>query len=447
MMVNTIQLLVNFFQMLIIYITLDLFYKRRFRFKYSVEIVIVVTTAFLSLINYNFSISTNMKLYFAYYLFLIILNIIIFEGNPFSKIFTCLVMVGFIGISELISVALIIVITKIDISEINNNGTGRYLAVFLSQILIFFIYTIMKKRANKDKMNLNNNIYYIMIGSILFLTVAVVLSVIWIYGNLPDISDEIKDMMVLLTLCVSLLSLISIAMSTKIINDMEEKHKLDLELQHIKFEQEYFSDVNSALDDLRILKHDMRGELAIIHGYNEMNQRDKIRNHIEKKLSEMDVQLIPKMDNDNIITSFLNFKLKEAKINDISFEIKSGLTEENKINIDKEDICRILNNVINNAIEACNKCEEKYIKLSLDMIDKCLIIKSENPYKGEIKKVGHHILTIKKDKTNHGYGLKSIKGIVEKYGGNVNINYDNNVFNIEVHMLVNSRQTANIVLA
>lgn len=283
-------------------------------------------------------------------------------------------------------------------------------------------------------MNLKNNSYYLMVGSIMFFTVAIIITVIGMYGRFPS-NENLTLHLVLLTMCVSLLSMLSIALTTKIINDMEEKHKLDLELQHVKLEQKYFSDVNNALEEIRILRHDMRGELAIIHGYNELNQRDKIRNHIEKKLTDMDVQLIPQIDNDNVITSFLNFKCKEAQAKDISLEIQGNISKENVIYIDKEDICRILNNILNNAIDACKECDEKYINLLFSVVNDYIIIKSENPFKGNILNEGGIIQTIKRDKTKHGYGLKSIKSIAEKYNGFMNINYYDNVFKVEVQIL------------
>ena len=133
---------------------------------------------------------------------------------------------------------------------------------------------------------------------------------------------------------MSLLSVTSITLTDQILRDMEEKHKNEMELQQIKLERVYLTDVNSALEKIRILKHDMRGELALLHGYNELNQKDKIRLHIEKKLQEMDVRLIPQIDNANIITSFLNFKLKEAKSKNIDVEIISNIKNE-EIYIDK----------------------------------------------------------------------------------------------------------------
>ena len=65
------------------------------------------------------------------------------------------------------------------------------------------------------------------------------------------------------------------------------------------------------------------------------------------------------------------------------------------------------------------------------------IIKSENPYRGNLLTDGEKIITSKQDRTKHGYGLKSIKNIAEKYNGFMSIIYDNNKFKIDVEMLNN----------
>lgn len=431
---NIIQFLVNLFQVIINYKTFDLFYERRFKFKYSLELIMAVAIVMLSIINFNYSIGTHPYLFLGFYLFLIVVNIIFFKGNPVSKIATFFLIVVIFGASELISASLIHFVTNIDVRTLNEKSFGRLLAIINSQTLIMFAYVIMKKRINKKKMNLNNNIYYFMIGLIMFFTVAIIITVIAMYGKIPD-NNTITMYLTILTFLVSLLSLILITLTSKIVNDMEAKHNMDLELQHIKLEQNYFSDVNSALEEIRILRHDTRGELAILHGYNELNQRDKIRNHIEKRLAELDVKLIPKMDNDNIITYLLNFKIKEAQSNNIKTEIQSNLTEEKIIYIDKEEICRVLNNVLNNAIEACKNCDLKYIKLQLNIVNNYIVIKCENSFSGQVHSENGIIQTLKKDKARHGYGLKSINNIVNKYQGSVDVHTQDNVFYIGIFML------------
>jgi len=155
----------------------------------------------------------------------------------------------------------------------------------------------------------------------------------------------------------------------------------------------------------------------------------------------MDIQLIPQIDNENVITSFVNFKLKEAKSKNIDVEIISNINDK-EIYIDKEDICRIINNIMNNAIEALQEFNIKKVKLFIGIAGDYLIIKSENPYKGSMLTEGEKIITTKKDRTKHGYGLKSIKNIAEKYNGFMSIMYDDEKFKIDVEML-NSRMYEN----
>ncbi|NYB74206.1 sensor histidine kinase [Sedimentibacter hydroxybenzoicus DSM 7310] len=435
---DLIELSVNFLQMFVIYKTLELYYVRRFYFKYSVEILMIVMTAMLSILNYNLSIELYPYMYIFFYFLIYLTTVLIFKGNIFSKAITIFLIMAFIGACELLAAVFIFSITGLDFKLHQEQNFIRFEGMVISQTLLIYTYMFLKKTTKKERLNLFDNRYYFLVGSILFLTITLIVMVIWMYGNIEIQDESINNSLVVFTLCVSIISIITIALTNKIIKDMNEKHKNDLELQQMKMEHAYFTDVNSVLEEIRILRHDMRGELAIIHAYNELDQRDNIRIHIEKKLREIDIQLMPQIDKDNIITSFLNFKLKEAKCKGIDVVIESKLTEENEIHIDKEDICRVLNNIINNAIEACNECEEcieKYIKLDIDMIGRSIIIKSENPYSGELNKEGNKILTIKKDKTRHGYGLKSIKGIAEKYGGFMKLSYDDRVFVIEVHML------------
>lgn len=427
-----IETSVNFLQLFITYKTFDLYYEKRFDKKFVIESIVALITILLSILNQEVTIGNNPYIYISFYFIIYVTTIIIYKGNILSKMRTFFLLMTFLATCELMSAVLLTLIAGVDLKLIQNQNALRFEVMIISQTIYVYGYIFMKKKVDKERFKFANSRYNFLIATILFLAVTTIVMVIWMYGNVNGINDTL----IVLTLSVSLISITSIALTNSIIKDMDEKHKNDMELQRIKMENNYFSDVNSVLEEIRILRHDMRGELVIIHGYNEMNQRDKISSHIEKKLRDLDIQLLPKMDSDNILTSFTNFKLKEAKSHNIEVILESNLTEENEINIDKEDICRVLNNIINNAIEACENVEEKYIRLQIDMISNSLVIKLENPFKGEVKKEGNKIITLKRDKARHGYGLKSVRGIAEKHGGFMNINHGNNIFVLEVHMIV-----------
>ena len=87
---------------------------------------------------------------------------------------------------------------------------------------------------------------------------------------------------------------------------------------------------------------------------------------------------------------------------------------------------------MDNAIEATEKLEvEKDIFVSLMYRKEKLLIKVRNPYTGDLKKdrVGNYI-SEKKDRENHGIGLKSVRKVVEKYEGVMEIHTEDQIFEI-----------------
>ena len=429
-----IEAFVNFLQIFIIYKVFDLYYDRRLEYRYSIEIVIIIMTIILTLLNYYFKIQSNPILYIAFYLLIFITTAIIFKGNIFSKAVMLFLILAAIGTFEVLSVALVTTISGFDLKTIQEQNNVRLVVMIISQTILIFSYMFIKnKKYSRNRFYTLNIKYNLLIGFILLITIIVIVIVIWMCGNIDVSNESISISLLALTLCVSLFSITSITLTSQILIDLEEKHKNEMELQQIKLERAYLEDVNLALEEIRIIRHDMRGELALIHGYNELNQKDKISAHIEKKLQEMDVQLIPQIDNENIITSFLNFKIKEAESKNINVELTSNINDE-EIYIDKEDICRIINNIMNNVIEALEEFDAKKAKLFIGIVDDYFIIKSENAYKGKLLTEGEKILTLKRDKAKHGYGLKSINSIAEKYNGFMSIIYEENKFKIDVEM-------------
>ena len=429
-----VEIFINFIQIFIIYKVMRLFYSSRLSFKFSVEIVIVIMTLMLTGLNNYYQIQSNPLLYIAFYLLIFLTSAIIYKGNIFSKLIILFLLIAVTGTLEMLAAVLITTVGGFDFKVIQEQNNIRLEVMIISQTLFVYFYMLLRKRFGRDKISFFNSRYNILVSSILILTVIIMIILAWMYGNVDVTNESIGKTLLILTLCVSLLSITSITLINQVLKDMEEKYKTKMELQQIKQEKVYFTDVNSALEEIRILRHDMRGELALIHGYNELNQKDKIRAHIEKKLKEMDVQLIPKIDSENIITSFLNFKIKEAESKNIDVELTSNINDE-EIYIDKGDICRIINNIMTNAIEALQECDTKKIKLFIGIAGGYVIIKSENPYKGRLLTEGKKIITIKKDKTKHGYGLKSINNIAERYNGFMSILYEDNKFKIDVEML------------
>ena len=98
------------------------------------------------------------------------------------------------------------------------------------------------------------------------------------------------------------------------------------------------------------------------------------------------------------------------------------------------DLCIVLGNLLDNAMEATEKLEnEKDIFVSLLYQKEKLLIKIRNPYTGDLKKdrAGNYI-SEKKDRENHGIGLKSVRKVVEKYEGVMEIHTEDQIFEVTI---------------
>ncbi|MBQ8161125.1 MAG: GHKL domain-containing protein [Clostridia bacterium] len=107
---------------------------------------------------------------------------------------------------------------------------------------------------------------------------------------------------------------------------------------------------------------------------------------------------------------------------------------ENLKKISLVDLYTLLGNALDNAIESVERVENPERKIiSLSILDRgnILYIQLENYFDGHIQMEDGLPQTRKKDKANHGYGLKSIHNIVRNYSGQMEIHTDGDIFFLE----------------
>ena len=112
----------------------------------------------------------------------------------------------------------------------------------------------------------------------------------------------------------------------------------------------------------------------------------------------------------------------------ISFKCNCFVSGFDEINI--IDLCVLVGNLLDNAIEACQKIDkQKRIQVSFKQEGNFLNVIIKNTY---IDEKNNDLLTTKDNKLNHGYGIKSVRSIVEKYEGTFKIIKNNGYFIVSV---------------
>nr|WP_312577511.1 GHKL domain-containing protein [Sedimentibacter sp.] len=427
---KAIEIFVNFFQMYIIYKTFDLFYDRRFSYKHMLSNAMIVMTVLVTAVNYYISIKDNIFIYLMLYVFIYISTIIIFNGKITTKAILIFGILFILFVCELAASALMMVLVDTSISKVYDYGFYRLAIMTISQTIFFYIYTFVRNKTFNKRIILVNKKYYILIGLILFVNIIAITVVVWMYGNL-QLNDNFY--IFLITVSISALSMLELILFINILKNSISESEKDKLLFQYETGSKYYTQINDILEEMRIIKHNLKNSLIIIDTYNKTNQKEKLQKYIDDLIDETNVFVVPQIDKENIVTSYLNYKVEQAKSNNIKVFIENQLT--NEIILDKTDICQVIGNIMDNAIEANEKNIDKYIKILLYNNDNYIIIKSENPTNERLIKKDNVFLTTKKDAKNHGLGLKSIQKIAEKYDGSLEAEAIDNLFIIKVVFL------------
>lgn len=99
------------------------------------------------------------------------------------------------------------------------------------------------------------------------------------------------------------------------------------------------------------------------------------------------------------------------------------------------DLYSLFGNLLDNAIEAVKKLdapEKRIIALNIKPAEEMLTIGLSNYYQGTVELEGGLPRTSKKDKNYHGFGMKSVKRIVEQYGGALTLRVADNMFRVSI---------------
>ncbi|MDR2569152.1 MAG: GHKL domain-containing protein [Oscillospiraceae bacterium] len=186
-------------------------------------------------------------------------------------------------------------------------------------------------------------------------------------------------------------------------------------------------------EDIRRFQHDYMNlrlglEKSLMH-----NDIEGALKHLQS--DEMSVAISTNSYNTGsvILDALLHEKYLTADTVNTTIEFE-GIIPSNLLST--AEICIIFGNALDNAIEACAKCEieNKTIVVKTTHSRKFLFIKIENPTASDVKIINNTIVTTKKDKLSHGIGLRSIQTAIKKYSGKMELSCENNEFCIEIDL-------------
>lgn len=204
------------------------------------------------------------------------------------------------------------------------------------------------------------------------------------------------------------------------------KQETDLVVKH-------YEDIKNIYRTIRGWRHDYQNHIQVMSALVELGNIEDLEKYLKNLSDDLDNLYNFVKTGNVVVDSVISSKLAVCKIKNISCETELSMPENCAIN--DIDLCVVLSNLLDNAIEACEKVEDsenRYIHISIGVLREQLYIEVKNAIKESPKKKGDKFVSSKGD--GHGFGLGRIDRTVNKYFGYVNRYFKDNTFVTEIMM-------------
>ncbi len=319
-----------------------------------------------------------------------------------------------------------------------------FLSVFVS-LFSFILKQLKKQFLMGDRKFKTTEMVFLAVPSIIgFCFVILLRSIMYsVKGNnvqflMVDNPETYLLIPLIAALCISSI-LISAKILKSLVKHSEEEVILGTYQNRISDMEEHMKDVEHLYDGIRGMKHDMKNYVAdleaLLYGHNAGEQlcEEEIKRYLDGLCTTVE-QLDMQCNTGNPVTDVvISRKMREAQNSKIIFDCDFIFPKV--LQISAFDLSIILNNSLDNAIEAAKKVEKApYIKVSSYRKSNMFFLEVKNSFDGNLfydpsKKV---LRTIKEDTLHHGLGFKNIKNCVEKYYGSVEYHVIENEFVLSI---------------
>lgn len=176
--------------------------------------------------------------------------------------------------------------------------------------------------------------------------------------------------------------------------------------------------------------HDLKHQIAALRKEPDPQRRSEWLDEMESDIRQYEAQ---NRTGNNVLDTVLTAKSLYCQKNGIHLTCVADGTQIGFLRV--MDICAIFGNALDNAIESVLQLpdeEQRLIHVMVCVEKGFLLIRIENYFGGTLDFENGLPLTTKRDKAYHGFGVKSIRSTVERYGGTMTVNTENGWFNLKI---------------
>lgn len=312
-------------------------------------------------------------------------------------------------------------------------GIGFHTVTPLYSLLFLYVFVLIAEGVSNTKTGIRFSLkYYICFVLTPLFTFMITLLVL----NIPGVSDAQIGICTLILLALNLVAFYFYEIVVSFIsNKMEKEIAEEKNLYYAK----QLETLTAMSESLRSYQHDLKNHAIIIDAYLTNGDYEKVREYYDQTMRRPLIEYKEFQTGNTTIDSLLNYKSFEANQKGVALKVTVKVPP--RLQIRTSAIMLVFGNLLDNAIEAASHTENKTVRVQIIYAQHCLMLMMQNYYVGKIKKSGSRFLTTKENAILHGYGLRNVKRIIHECGGNIKLDYDENIFTAKV-LLHDKKQNA-----
>lgn len=210
---------------------------------------------------------------------------------------------------------------------------------------------------------------------------------------------------------------------------LQQQNSELLQLQN-RLAKESWEEAKSHLLQVGNLKHEVVRNFTAMQSLMKSGLYEQAQNYLTECVGQVAI-VSEVVHHENFLVNALVGRLSQ-RANEMDIKLELNL-KSCRVGIKDPDLYCLLSNILENALEACETVPtdiERFIHLTIARKEPYLCITCMNSKYGKIVCIEKNFQSTKSDSTEHGYGLRTVRNIVNSYNGILDIDYDETTFTI-----------------
>lgn len=291
---------------------------------------------------------------------------------------------------------------------LRNQSFSRVLCILMSKFLLILTVVTIRKLLRKSIIFKKKYIVIMCVYSA-FLLVSLH---IMVELNIKNRSPKTEMFLVVFFIISISIELLVLYFIIKTGENYEQQQKNELIEMKNTMLQKSLDETEQAFQLWRRSVHDYKNHVIALRQLAEDENMEGIKEYLNCENELIQKKMFYIKTGNSVVDAIVNTKQRLAEEKGITFIVNATIPK--KCCVSEIDMSNILGNLIDNAMESSQGEEEPYIDLTIRQEKAFLVIKIINQYSRELSE---KLKTTKKNQEFHGIGIRSVKSIVKKYGG------------------------------